>query len=117
MPEPSCDHVVMDLEGDGCGTGSTMPSGSKPLGESPHEARDMAGNVWEWVADWYELYDAEELDNPMGPVIGTARVVRGGSWRYTYAGYFRTSFRAGHDPAHTADDFGFRCARTPPEAP
>lgn len=117
MPEPSCSYVVMaDPTSDvpGCGNGSATSVGSKPLGASPDGVRDMAGNVWEWVADWYAAYDAEETDNPTGPDLGTDRVARGGSWHDSYPSYFRTSWRAHSAPTHVANDLGFRCARTPP---
>jgi formylglycine-generating enzyme required for sulfatase activity len=109
-PEPSCRYAVMD---DGCGAGTTALAGSRPLGVSPHGAHDMAGNVWEWVADWYALsYDAGDTNNPTGPADGTRRVARGGSWYEADADYFRTSNRLGYEPANDNTAVGFRCART-----
>jgi formylglycine-generating enzyme required for sulfatase activity len=64
------------------GYAATAPVGSYPNGASPYEALDMAGNVWEWVADWYDegYYSQSPGRNPPGPDSGEYRVLRGGSW-------------------------------------
>jgi len=91
--------------------GQTAPVGSKALGASPSGALDMAGNVWEWVSDWYDedYYASAPTRNPQGPSAGTSRVLRGGSW-YTYS----SSLRAAHRTSATEDSatptVGFRCA-------
>lgn len=117
-PAPSCTHVVMydaAAGGSGCGLSSTWPVGSKPLGDSPHGAHDMSGNVWEWVADWYgEPYDAAETDNPTGPETGSLRVRRGGAWDNSVSNNFRAASRSENSPALSFAGVGFRCARTPP---
>ncbi|MBM3496659.1 MAG: hypothetical protein FJX72_20420, partial [Armatimonadetes bacterium] len=61
---------------------STAPVGSIPAGASPYGCLDMAGNVWEWCADWYDggYYRKAPNRNPTGPASGTLRVLRGGSW-------------------------------------
>jgi formylglycine-generating enzyme required for sulfatase activity len=69
------------LNGNGT-VGDTTTVGSYPRGISPYYALDMAGNVSEWVADWYRelYYTSHPKSNPPGPEQGSARVIRGGSW-------------------------------------
>ncbi|HQO98950.1 MAG TPA: bifunctional serine/threonine-protein kinase/formylglycine-generating enzyme family protein, partial [Anaerolineaceae bacterium] len=67
----------------GYSVGRTSPVGSYLEGASPYGILDMAGNVWEWVADWYspDYYASQqEWFNPGGPESGEQRVLRGGSW-------------------------------------
>ena len=61
------------------GLGTATDVGSYPDGASPYGALDMAGNVWEWVADWHGDYPSERQVNPTGPESGQRRVERGGS--------------------------------------
>jgi sulfatase modifying factor 1 len=107
----SCRYAVMKDGGDGCGMDRTWPVGSKPAGASPYGAMDMAGNVWEWVADWYDnkYYHKSPESNPKGPDSGTYRVLRGGSWYYD-PGYLRASYRGLLNPSNRYSGVGFRCA-------
>ena len=91
----------------GC-VGDTSPVGAYPSGASPYGALDMAGNVWEWVNDWYS-------DNYSGQssVAGTYRVLRGGSWSDDGSG-LRSAFRYRSNPASSSSDIGFRCVRSVP---
>ncbi len=120
VPAPSCARAIMHDERDGgagCGANSTAIVGSRPRGSSPMGAQDMAGNVWEWVADRFAEYDPQRLDNPTGPTSGNARVLRGGGWDAVSAASVRTTYRIGIGPSDEAveqlGNVGFRCARTP----
>jgi formylglycine-generating enzyme required for sulfatase activity len=108
---PTCSLANFWNVNRGC-FGDTSPVGSYPSGASPYKALDMAGNVWEWVMDWYDPgYYAKSLSfNPSGPISGTNRVLRGGAWGYG-ADYVSSSYRYGHIPASTDSNFGFRCSR------
>lgn len=86
----------------------TAPVGSFPEGKSVYWAYDMAGNVWEWVNDWYGMYPAESVSNPLGPASGKTRVMRGGSFNSSME-ELRTSIRLEFNQTDSFDDFGFRC--------
>ena len=91
--------------------GGTKPVGGMPAGASPYGCLDMAGNVWEWCADWYDgsYYKNTPSGNPTGPATGTARVVRGGSWGNTISDFFRAAGRYRPTPEGRNDYLGFRC--------
>jgi len=94
--------------------GDTSEVGSYPTGDSYYEVMDMAGNVWEWVNDWYasDYYTTggPPWSDPQGPGSGDCRVLRGGGWFFV-AGHVRVSYRSGVNPTHSGLVIGFRCAR------
>jgi formylglycine-generating enzyme required for sulfatase activity len=85
---------------------------SMPNGRSPYGVHHMAGNVWEWVSDWYEdvYYERSPFANPKGPNSGVSKVLRGGSWYYK-AYYMRTTYRFNEKPEIFKNWQGFRCAK------
>jgi formylglycine-generating enzyme required for sulfatase activity len=91
----------------------TAPVGSYPKGVSPYGALDMAGDVWEWVADWYDegYYASAPAQNPKGPETGQYRVLRGGSWD-DRQGFVRAAVRGSVELDNGSDNVGFRCARS-----
>ena len=99
----------------------SFPVGSYPNGASFYGAYDMAGNVAEWVSDWYsERYYEEQAAagvavNPKGPVAGQQKVLRGGSWN-SVPFFSRTVHRQSADPKGFQRWVGFRCVADPPNA-
>lgn len=97
------------------GTKTMTPVGSYPNGASVYGAYDMAGNVWEWVDDWYSrtYYTHGTKNNPKGWEKGEFKSLRGGSW-VNYAGTLRSAYRRWSRPDVRFNDTGFRCAKTAP---
>lgn len=103
--QPNCDIANLD----GC-VGGTVPVGSYPNNISPYGAYDMAGNVWEWVSDWYDeaYYSWSPYENPMGPESGDTKLRRGGSWFDNYRNLYAT-YRLQLEPSMFGTNQGFRC--------
>jgi formylglycine-generating enzyme required for sulfatase activity len=104
--EPLCNLTNYE----GC-VGDTRAVGSNPAGASPYGALDMAGNVTEWVNDWYEedYYKMAPNTNPPGPATGTTRIMRGGSWASDSL-FIRVANRSAQSTAYSTNRIGFRCA-------
>ncbi len=92
----------------------TAPVGSFPEGASPYGALDMGGNVWEWVADWYDsdYYQTQTTlaENPTGPDNGQYKVLRGGAWD-SYIYDVRAAYRGDFAPSYSYYFVGVRCVQ------
>ncbi|MGD8585592.1 MAG: formylglycine-generating enzyme family protein [Chloroflexota bacterium] len=91
------------------GYGDTAPVGSYPDGAGWNGALDMAGNVREWVADWYGLYGPDDQTNPQGPEDGDSHIPRGGSW-LDRPDDTRSANRGENEVDYVRHKVGFRCA-------
>ena len=95
------------------------PAGSYEEGKGPYGSYDMAGNVWEWVADWSDESDDHHRSpqnpilNPKGPSTGKYKVLRGGSWN-SRPTYLRSAHRVFSSPPNRTADEGVRCAKDAP---
>lgn len=107
---PSFANYDMD---DNWPNADTTRVGSILAGASPSQVMDMAGNVYEWVADWYDAayYSQSPAENPTGPAEGSQRVLRGGAWS-SDALFIRAASRLPYYPDGFSNDIGFRCAQS-----
>ena len=115
--DKNCEFDWRDANADD-GYGRTAPVGSYPAGASPYGALDMAGSVWEWVADWYaaDTYSGSPQQNPTGPDSGEYKVQRGGSWSHDHD-YARGASRIGYRPDDRHPITGFRCCVSSTSSP
>ncbi len=115
--EIKLDSFVIPGGPDCDGHDRTSPVGSFPSGASPYGALDMAGNVWEWVADGFfeteNYYAISPASNPEGPEGSAYRVLRGSSWNLNY-GFARSAYRLWFGIYDSYDGMGFRCALSEP---
>ncbi len=93
--------------------GETTEVGIYPNGVSPYGAYDMAGNVSEWVADWYgdTYYQSSPFRNPLGPEVGKYKVIRGGEWG-AHDRLVRSINRNWAYPEESFYSYGFRCVQS-----
>ncbi len=102
------DYDPSKFDGRASGIRGTTAVGSYSGGASPYGALDMAGDVWEWTADWYLPYPGNTIASQYyGEKF---RVTRGGGW-FDEKNQVRTSNRNSADPSAANDDLGFRCAK------
>jgi serine/threonine-protein kinase len=104
------ESVDQDLRDASDGYPYTNPVGAYPLGASPFGCLDMAGNVWEWVADSYAPYSARERASAPQEGDGRRRPGRGGCWG-TAPALLQSTVRYPFDPAFAMSRLGFRVAR------
>ena len=111
--EPTSKHLNYNQQW--IGERTLMPVGSYEAGKSPYGLYDMAGNVWEWVNDWYDAryYEKSPKKNPKGPDTGTKKVIRGAGWQ-NESPTVRIFTRVESDPAVRNESTGFRCASGAP---
>jgi formylglycine-generating enzyme required for sulfatase activity len=110
---PNGSSISRDEANYGSVGGNDLWHYAAPVGSFPANAyglHDMAGNVWEWCADWLDedYYRNSPETDPRGPASGVARVARGGSWGFGPK-YLRTSIRVRAAPGDRSEDMGFRC--------
>ncbi|TNF28954.1 MAG: hypothetical protein EP329_16860 [Deltaproteobacteria bacterium] len=122
--EPNCQRAVMNqTKGvtsqvtEGCGEDRTWEVCSSSRGSTTEGLCDMAGNVWEWVSDWYrqDYYDQSPRTDPRGPGDGSGRVIRGGDL-FSLPRDLSTTRRGLQRPTLAHARGGFRCARSGPES-
>lgn len=111
--DSSCTLSKRDEEYDD-GYAESAPVGSYPQAASWVGALDMAGNVWEMVADWNGAYPEQDQLNPTGPDTGSRRVARGGSW-HASPDHVRSALRTHLGLSDFVDHAGFRCVQSPPQ--
>jgi formylglycine-generating enzyme required for sulfatase activity len=105
--QPPSDKLVNSASN----VGDTTPVGQySPQGDSPYGVQDMAGNIWEWTADWFGPYSSGAQRNPTGAVAGTSRVLRGGAWG-SDVHYIRATDRFTFVPDNLGYFRGFRCVQ------
>ncbi len=111
--KPTCNRVVMNDGGSGCGQNSTNEAGAKPA--TSFELFNMGGNVSEWTRDFYgetfAVCGGEPCVDPEGPLEGDERVVRGGAWDDFYISAFRTAKRDKNNPQTKSPTIGGRCVK------
>jgi len=92
---------------------TTAPADSFP--PNGYGLRNMAGNTWEWCADWFDptWHITATRTNPTGPPAGTSRVMRGGSFlcHHSYCNRYRVAARTKNTAESSAENIGFRCVR------
>lgn len=109
--EPSAELAAYARSAEDAYEGGLMPVGSFPEGQSAEGVFDLAGNVAEWVSDWWsEGQDPNDVHDPSGPATGDNKVLRGSGW-HDPADKLESTRRYHASEDQRLDDLGFRCAR------
>ncbi len=110
--EPNCNLANSRDDRIGVCVGDTAQVGSYPLGASPYGVMDMAGNVWEWVMDYYVVRADGSRENIDSTTVALDyhREVKGGAWDYSWS-WMRIAYNSDHGPDEHKISFGFRCMR------
>ena len=113
---PDCSRLNYYDSSAGYCVGDTSQVGDYATGASPYGVMDMAGNVWEWVNDWYQsdYYSVSPYSNPPGPASGTNKVLRGGGWDNSWSPVRVANRSPSNYPDYRRRDIGFRCAGVAP---
>ncbi len=108
------DLKALNAKGDVDGFPESAPVGSFAKNKSPYGAMDMAGNVWEWTADFYSqvYFRKSAVKDPKGPERGRKRAMRGGSWMYNLPFFHTLHNRSPGRPEVNKRYVGFRCAKS-----
>ena len=111
---PDCSRLNYYHNTGSC-VGDTSAVGSYPTGVSPYGIYDMAGNVSEYVNDWYrsDYYAISSYYNPTGPSSGTSKIARGGMWNWYFARVAKRFHFTSNILDSSYNNIGFRCADTP----
>jgi formylglycine-generating enzyme required for sulfatase activity len=111
---PACSLANYLAGGNTCAGSQISMVGSHPEDASPYGAFDMAGSVWEWMADRYSAgyVESSSVRNPTGSENGESRVLRGGAWDFFTWG-LGSAYRNWYNPAEAIYNFGIRCAASP----
>jgi iron(II)-dependent oxidoreductase len=115
--EPVCGVTAhFASTGAGCATGKPAAVDSYAAGASFFGLLHLAGNIEEWVLDWYaaDAYVLSPLEDPSGPADGTSRVTRGGSW-LRLSGQLHAFTRTPKAPGAREDKYGVRCCYPVPD--
>lgn len=106
------DDTRLAWSGSGTSRRGTAAVGTRHAGASPFGVHDLAGNAWEWSADWYDEngYGSKMVDST-GAERGTLRALRGGCWWNVHTDYVRAAIRFRYRPSDHGDGVGFRAAR------